>query len=151
LQQLIARVLDGSSPFEAGTAVVLFGAGQDFTKNAALVAQQGADNLVAINTDASVQHLAAAIGGLDYLISSDSLALHMAIAQDVAFTAFFSPTSAVEIDDWGFGTKVASTAPDYCSYRKDADNSTITADRIIEAIGRNPRIAGGRSSAAARG
>ena len=151
LQQLIARVLDGSSPFGAGTAVILFGAGQDYTKNAALVAQQGADNLVAINTDASVQHLAAAIGGLDYLISSDSLALHMAIAQDVAFTAFFSPTSAVEIDDWGIGTKVASTAPDYCSYRKDADNSTITADRIIEAIGRNPRIAGGRSSAAARG
>jgi heptosyltransferase-2 len=151
LQRLIARVLDGSSPFGTGAAVVLIGAGQDFTKNAALVAQQGAEQLVAINTDASVQHLAAAIGGLDYLISSDSLALHLAIAQNVPFTAFFSPTSAVEIDDWGIGTKVASTAADYCSYRKDADNSTITADRIIEAIGRNPRIAGGRSAVAARG
>jgi heptosyltransferase-2 len=144
LQRLIARVLDGSSPFAAGTAVVLFGAGPDFTKNEALVARQGTDNLVAVCTDESVQHLAAAVGALDYLISSDSLALHLAIAQNVAFTAFFSPTSAAEIDDWGIGTKVASTAPDYCSYRKDADNSTIIAERIIEAIGRNPRISGRR-------
>jgi heptosyltransferase-2 len=106
---------------------------------------------VAVCTDESVQHLAAAVGGLDYLISSDSLAMHLAIAQHVPFTAFFSPTSAVEIDDWGIGTKVASTAPDYCSYRKDADNSTITADRIIEAIGANPRISGGRSGTEPRG
>lgn len=143
-------MLEGFSPFGAGAAVVLLGAGQDFTKNQRLVAQYGAANLVAICTDDSVQHLAAAVGGLDYLISSDSLALHLAIAQDVAFTAFFSPTSAVEIDDWGIGTKVASTAPDYCSYRKDADNSTITADRIIDAIGRNPRFSGGESGAAPR-
>jgi heptosyltransferase-2 len=143
LQQLIARVLNGSSPFGTGTAVVLLGAGQDFTKNEALVAQQGTDDLMAVCTDESVNHLAAVVGALDYLISSDSLALHMAIAQDVAFTAFFSPTSAVEIDDWGIGTKVASTAPDYCSYRKDADNNSITADRIIEAITGNPRIQAG--------
>jgi heptosyltransferase-2 len=140
LQRLIERVLDGSSPFGAGTAVVLLGAGQDFTKNEALVARQGADNLTAICTDESVQHLAAAVGGLDYLVSSDSLALHLAIAQGVPFTAFFSPTSAAEIDDWGIGTKVASTAPDYCNYCKDADNTSITADRIIAAIGENPRI-----------
>ena len=142
LQQLIARLLDGSSPFGDRTAVVLFGAGEDFAKNQALVASRGTDHLVAVCTDASVQHLAAALGRLDYLISSDSLALHLAIAQNVPFTAFFSPTSAVEIDDWGIGTKVGSTAPDYCNYRKDADNSTITADRIIEAIGRNPRLVG---------
>jgi heptosyltransferase II len=146
LQKLIGRILDGSSPFGAGAAVVLVGAGADFTKNQALVVQQGARNLMAINTDESVQHLAAAVGGLNYLISSDSLALHLAIAQDVPFTAFFSPTSAAEIDDWGIGTKVASTAPDYCNYRKDADNSTITADRIIEAIAQNPRVQGSTST-----
>jgi heptosyltransferase-2 len=151
LERLIARLLDGSSPFGPGTTVVLLGAAQDFTKNAALVARQRTDKLVAICTDESVQHLAAAVAGLDYLISSDSLALHLAIAQNVPFTAFFAPTSAVEIDDWGIGTKVASTAPDYCSYRKDADNSSITCARIIEAIGDNPRISARRSGAASRG
>jgi len=141
LRQLIARFLDGSSPLGPRTNVVLLGAGADFGKNEALVAAERVDGLQAICTDASVQHLAAAVGRLDYLVSSDSLALHLAIAQGVPFTAFFSPTSAVEIDDWGIGTKVASTAPDYCSYRKDADNSSITAQRILEAIARNPRIA----------
>jgi heptosyltransferase-2 len=140
LQQSIDRILNGTSPFGDGAAVVLLGAGPDFAKNQALVATRRDDRLVAICTDESVQYLAAAISELDYIISSDSLALHLAIAQDVPFTAFFSPTSAVEIDDWGIGTKVASTAADYCSYRKDADNSSITTDRIMEAIRQNPRI-----------
>jgi heptosyltransferase-2 len=140
LQQSIDRILDGTSPFGDGAAVVLLGAGADFARNQGLVATRGNDRLVATCTDQSVQHLAAAIAGLDYVVSSDSLALHLAIAQHVPFTAFFSPTSAVEIDDWGIGTKVTSTAPDYCSYRKDADNSSITTDRIMEAIGRNLRV-----------
>jgi heptosyltransferase II len=139
LQQLIDRILNGTSPFGDGAAVVLLGAGADFAKNQALVAAQRNDRLAAICTDQSVQHLAAAISGLHYVISSDSLALHLAIAQNVPFTAFFSPTSAAEIDDWGIGTKVVSTAGDYCSYRKDADNSSITAERILEAIRQNPR------------
>jgi heptosyltransferase-2 len=140
LQRLIVRLLEGDSPFGAGPALVLIGAGPDLAKNQAVVAHHGSARLSAISTDASVQHLAAAVGGLSYLISSDSLALHLGIAQNIPFTAFFSPTSATEIDDWGIGTKVASTAVDYCNYRKDADNSTITADRIIESIAVNPRI-----------
>jgi heptosyltransferase-2 len=150
LQQLIARVLDGSSPFGPRTNVVLLGAGTDFTKNETLVAVERVEGLQAICTDASVQHLAAAVGRLDYLVSSDSLALHLAIAQGVPFTAFFSPTSAVEIDDWGIGTKVVSTATDYCSYRKDADNRSITALRILEAIGKNPAVSSGKNPSAAR-
>jgi heptosyltransferase II len=140
LQLLIARILDGASPFGADAGVVLLGAGQDFARNEAVVARQGSHRVFALCTDESVQHLAAAVAGLNYLVSSDSLALHLGIAQDIPFTAFFSPTSASEIDSWGIGTKVASTSPDYCNYRKDADNSTITADRLIEAISNNPRI-----------
>lgn len=139
LDQLLDRLLLGSTPFGQGTAVVLLGAAADYAKNAALVARRGTSELSTVCTDKSVQHLAAVVGALDYLISSDSLALHLAIAQDVPFTAFFSPTSAPEIDDWGIGTKVISTAADYCSYRKDADNSTITATRIIGAIRENAK------------
>jgi heptosyltransferase-2 len=139
LRSLIGRIVEGRSPFGGGAAVLLFGAGADLQKNQALVAALNSSAVTAVGTDQSVQHLAAAIGELDYLVSSDSLALHLAIAQAVPFTAFFSPTSAAEIDDWGIGTKVASKAPDYCSYRKDADNRTITAERILAAIAENPR------------
>jgi heptosyltransferase-2 len=140
LNVLITRILNGDSPFGANPSIVLIGAGQDLAKNQAVVAQHQSPRLSAICTDASVQHLAAAVGRLDYLISSDSLALHLGIAQNISFTAFFSPTSATEIDDWGIGTKVVSTAPDYCNYKKDADNSTITAQRIIEAIAANQKV-----------
>ena len=68
---------------------------------------------------------------LDYMISSDSLAMHLAISQGVRTVAFFAPTSAIEIDGFGRLMKLASTAPDYCSYKRDADNSTITADRLL--------------------
>jgi heptosyltransferase II len=148
IERLIDALLEGSSPFGPDAEIVLIGAGQDLRKNEAFVAARRSERVKAVNTDQSVQHLAAVVGRLNYLISSDSLALHLAIAQDVPFSAFFSPTSAVEIDDWGIGTKVVSTAPDYCSYRKDADNATITAGRIMEAIDQNPRIRTLRAGAA---
>jgi len=148
LERLIDRILDGKSPFGKGPAVVLFGAGADLDKNRALAVHRSSERLAAVCTDESVQHLAAAVAQVDYLITSDSLALHLAIAQRIPFTAFFSPTSAAEIDDWGIGTKVASLAADYCSYRKNADNSSITAARIMDAIVTNPRISAPRERGA---
>lgn len=138
LQRLIRRILDDRAQFADDLTVVLFGAGDDHARNRNLVAAISHPRVVTVCTDESVQHLAAAVGKMAYLISSDSLALHLGIAQNVPFTAFFSPTSAAEIDDWGIGTKVISTAADYCSYRKDADNRTITADRIVDAVRENP-------------
>jgi heptosyltransferase-2 len=140
LERLITRILSGSSPFGKRPAVILLGAGQDLIRNQTVASKYAASNVVPFCTDASVHHLAAAVGCLDYLITSDSLALHLGVAQKIPFTAFFSPTSATEIDDWGIGTKVLSTATDYCSYRKDADNTTITADRILDAVAENPRF-----------
>lgn len=82
----------------------------------------------------SLLSFAAIIKHLDYVVSSDSLALHLAIAQDVPHLGFFAPTSAVEIDTFGRGVKLISTSDDYCSYRKDADNSTITAERVFQCM-----------------
>lgn len=87
--------------------------------------------------DAGTEHtlldFAALVDRCDLLVTSDSLALHMALARRRAVVVFFAPTSAAEIDDYGLGEKVVSTAPDYCSYRPDADNSTITAERVAAA------------------
>ncbi len=80
----------------------------------------------------SLGEFAALIDRLDLLITSDSLALHLAVARHRPIVSFFAPTSAAEIELYGLGEKVLSTARDYCSYRKDADNSTITAERVGE-------------------
>ena len=73
------------------------------------------------------------IDACDLLVTSDSMALHMAIARGVRIVAFFAPTSAAEIELYGLGQKVWSTAPDYCTYRRDADNSTLTSERLCSA------------------
>ena len=112
--------------------LALLGTGEDRRSNRALAAGLGDPRILVPDTDASVLDLAATIGVLDYLVTSDSLALHLALAQGVPFLAFFAPTSAAEIDEGGIGVKLVSTAPDSGSYRPDADNASITAARIMD-------------------
>lgn len=73
------------------------------------------------------------VSQLDLLVTSDSLALHVGIARRVPLVAFFAPTSAAEIELYGRGEKVSSTAPDYCTYRPDVDTGTLTVERLADA------------------
>jgi heptosyltransferase-2 len=83
--------------------------------------------------DNALLEFAAIVAECDLLVTSDSLALHIGVAEDVRIVAFFAPTSAAEIELYGLGEKIASTASDYCSYKPDADNSTITVERLRDA------------------
>lgn len=134
LERLVDALLSGDTALGKDLTVMLFGAGPDRVRNLELAARRPGARLLVPNTDDSVLRLAALIGRLRYMITSDSLAMHLAIAQHVPTLAFFSPTSAAEIDDFGFVAKVVSTATDYCSYSKTADNSSITALRILAGI-----------------
>jgi heptosyltransferase-2 len=58
----------------------------------------------------------------------------------VRVVAFFAPTSAAEIELYGRGEKVQSTAPDACSYRPDADNATLTVERLAPAVLRQTEL-----------
>lgn len=87
--------------------------------------------------DAGTHHdlctFAAILGLSDLLLTSDSLALHLGLAMEVPVVSFFAPTSAAEIDLFGLGEKVTSSAQDYCSYRPEVDRSTITVERLVAA------------------
>jgi heptosyltransferase-2 len=87
--------------------------------------------------DAGVENplldFAAQVDSCDVLITSDSLGMHVSIARAIPVVAFFAPTSAAEIELYEAGEKVVSTSPDYCSYRTDADNASITAERLADA------------------
>jgi heptosyltransferase II len=84
--------------------------------------------------DNALLDFAALVRLCDVVLTSDSLALHVALARDVRAVAFFAPTSAAEIEMFGLGEKVVSTAPDACSYRPDADTSSLTPERIASAV-----------------
>lgn len=113
-------------------SVVLLGQGDDYLKNVDVVHSGGFPPAVvsAIDTTGSLADFMTLVGCLSYLVTSDSLAMHLAIAQSVKTIAFFSPTSASEIDDFGCCMKVQSRLADYCNYKSDNDNSDITAERI---------------------
>src|SRR5690606_9577095 len=108
---------------------VLFGGPEEAERNArlrrAIGALPGAPDLLDTGTANSLLEFAALVSACDVLVSSDSLGMHVAIARRVPVVAFFAPTSAAEIELYGLGAKVVSTAADYCSYAPDADNSTI--------------------------
>ncbi|MEX1025643.1 MAG: glycosyltransferase family 9 protein [Planctomycetota bacterium] len=118
-------------------AFLLLGGPEEAERNARIErALAGRVRLADAGTDNALLDFAALVDRLDLLVTSDSLALHVAVARRVPVVAFFAPTSAAEIELYGRGRKVVSTAPDYCSYAKDADTSSLTPERIAAAVDR---------------
>ncbi len=119
---------------------LLFGGAEEAERNRVIrggvVARHVPVDLVDTGTDNDLLDFAALISQCDVLVTSDSLGMHVAIARQVPVVAFFAPTSAAEIELFGPGEKIASTAPDYCSYRPDADNATITPERLADGVAR---------------
>jgi heptosyltransferase-2 len=131
---LIKVLLDQSKELNIDRKLVLFGQNEDRKKNEKIACSFGDQRVIVSNTDGSMMKLAKYIASTKILITSDSLAMHLAIAQNIPVVAFFAPTSAAEIDTFGKGIKVISESEDYCSYIVNVDNSSITAKRIIEAF-----------------
>lgn len=131
----LARRLHGA--LGGSPTFVLFGGPEEEERNRELLRRlQAAPEGLRIadaGTRNALLDFAALVGLCDLLVASDSLALHVAIARRVPVVCFFAPTSAAEIELYGRGEKVWSTAPDYCSYRPDADNSTLTPERLAAA------------------
>jgi heptosyltransferase-2 len=117
-------------------AFLVFGGPPEAGRNLAISAGLARAGVEAFDagTDNSLLDFAALVGLCDVLLASDSLALHLGVALCVRVVAFFAPTSAAEIELYGRGEKVVSTAPDAGSYRADADTSTLTPERIAAAV-----------------
>lgn len=115
-------------------AFLLLGGPEEAERNRELLLRlEGRVNLVDGGTDNDLFTFAGLVSLCQLLITSDSLALHVGVAREVRVVAFFAPTSAAEIELYGRGEKVVSTAPDACSYRPDADTSTLTVERLLAA------------------
>jgi heptosyltransferase-2 len=131
---------------------VVFGGPGERERNALLVEELAAAGLEPVDAgcDNTLLDFAARLERCDVVVTSDSLALHVAIARKVRVVAFFAPTPGAEIELWGRGEKVESTAPDYASYLPDADTSTLTPERLAAAVlrqlARSPRGVGGAGS-----
>ncbi|MEZ6017757.1 MAG: glycosyltransferase family 9 protein [Planctomycetota bacterium] len=134
----LAAVLDDECPRAYGWRPVflVLGGPAEGERNREIMAGLAARGLRAVDggTENGLLEFGALMELLEVLVTSDSLALHLGVAREVPIVAFFAPTSAAEIELYGLGEKVVSTAADYCSYRPDADNSSITAARLAAAV-----------------
>lgn len=129
LAAALAQALGGRATF------LLCGGPEEEQRNARIGRGMSAHALcwVDAGTRNALLEFTALVAQCDLLITSDSLALHLAITQKVPLLAFFAPTPAHEIELYGRGEKISSTAPDYASYRPDADTSTLTVERLAPA------------------
>lgn len=114
--------------------IILLGGQDDYERNMELYINFQDSKNLKIFEPQTLEKFARMIKNIDILITSDTLALHLAIAQNIPTVSYYSATSAAEIDTFGLGEKIQSTAKDYCNYTRNADNSTITADRILEKL-----------------
>ena len=143
--ELARRVHD-----QAGTAVLVAGGPGEVDRNARIAAAAGRAGIVAAPVIPDLLAFAALLGACDVVVSSDSLAMHLAVAQRVPVVAFFGPTSDAEIDLFGLGTKVVTPLACRRCYLRDCDvrpdcMASIPVDRLFDAaapwLGVRPRAA----------
>lgn len=112
----------------------ILGGTEDYERNKSLIDMIDKKDNVLLIEPVDILEFAAIIKNLDLLITSDTLALHLAIAQGIRTISYYAPTSAVEIDTFGKGKKIISDKDDYCTYKSFVDNSSITAEKILNYI-----------------
>jgi heptosyltransferase-2 len=95
--------------------------------------------LVDTGCDNSLLEFAAIVDLCDLVITSDTLALHIATALDKKIIALFGPTSASEIELYGKGIKLSSPDGCKCFYRKycsekESCMEKISSEKVMDAI-----------------
>ena len=104
-------------------------------KNLELINSADRRKVFHIDTSADISHLVSAIRSCDFLITCDSLAVHIAIATSIPYICFFGPTSSKEIKPIDLPyVNIEAICSNYCSYDPTAQVEGITSTRIINAL-----------------
>ncbi len=115
--ELARQLLDNSD----AAAVLVLGGPAEQDRNARIIAKANHPAVIPAPTDLSLLAFTALLGRLDLLVTSDSLALHLAVSQNVPVVSFFGPTSAPEIELYNRGEKVVTPLDCRCCYLKNCD------------------------------
>jgi heptosyltransferase-2 len=125
-----------------GVGVIVCGGPAEAERNRRIVAGAARGGVVAAPTDLGLLEFAALIERCSLLVTSDTLALHLAIAAATPLVAFFGPTSAAEVDLLaGPGEKVVTPLECRCCYLATCDKrphcmTAIPVQAMLEAAGR---------------
>lgn len=131
----------------------LLGGPEEQNRNERIARRTG---IARIPTDLPIREFCAIVGSLDLLVTSDSLALHVALALGIQVVVFFGPTSAAEIELYGLGKKVTPGRGFRCFYSRQCPHTPPcerfqTVPPILRAVRRVLGIMEPRSVAAGTG
>ena len=115
---------------DAGKQVLLYGGAGEKERNEQILSLSNG-SIVDTKTDNSLLRFAALVNLADVLITSDSLAFHIASALHIKCVVFFGPTSATEIKLFGPGIKIIADIPCICCYRKRCTLTPHCMDTIL--------------------
>ncbi len=122
-----------------GWAVAILGGPAERTRNEMIWALADHPRVWRAPTEMDLLVFAALVGACDIVVSSDSLALHLAVAAGRPAVAFFGTTSDAEIDLFGRGRKIVTSAPCRRCYLSSCElepscMDVITPELLIDAV-----------------
>lgn len=125
--------------YQNGYQVVLLGGPSEYKRNEQTKLHSSID-LIDARCDNNLRQFAAIVGMLDLLVSGDTIAMHLGIAQSIRVIAIFGLTTAQEIDLYGRGEKISAKV--FCSLCFKAECSdlvcmkSISPERIAQSANR---------------
>jgi heptosyltransferase-2 len=109
--------------------IVLLGGPEDTQRNAEIA--QGL-SVVSSATEGGLRDGLVSVAACDVIVTGDSLGMHMAISQQKYTVAWFGPTCAHEIDLYGRGEVVLSSAPCSPCWKRVCSQKTMCYDQVSE-------------------
>lgn len=109
---------------------ILFGGPEEIQRNR-IIMEKAQGFLIDAGCENSLNDFVALMGLVDILITTDSLALHIACALDKKILVLLGPTSASEIELYGKGKKIFAKNMDcLCCYKEDCSLEPNCMDKI---------------------
>ena len=123
---------------QAGGELLLLGGPNEVERNGRLLSRF-AGRVVDSRCDNSLREFVALVGLCDVLVTADTLALHVATAQQKNVVVLVGPTSAAEIELYGRGMIVGVSQPCRCYYQPTCDSqppcmASISPQEVLEAV-----------------
>jgi heptosyltransferase-2 len=111
---------------ELGVVSLILGGEEEKERNELICRETGMPN----GGIHSLRNFASIINQCQLVVSSDSLAMHFAIALEKKVAAFFGPTSAYEIEMYGRGARVFADMACLLCYKKACDKKPSCMDLL---------------------
>ena len=114
---------------ELNAKVILFGGKEEKEKNKE-IQEKCRTPIIDTGCDNNLLQFAALLNLCSLVVTSDSLALHIAVALKKKLVVLFGPTSANEIELYGLGKKIVPNMNCICCYKQTCDKKPNCMDMI---------------------